>query len=145
MVKKEIRKSTRIIFILLSFSPHTLSVILHHLYAYPVNTPWQDQKKTHPKREKPQFPGQSTSHLLAASNIWPRTLCRGYRLLSSGRSIPICRDYNSFSGRLTSPFKPLGKSLRFSTTYSILVYFIGLSHGQPQQVFTWTRSGPPAV
>lgn len=113
MVKKQIRASTRVIFTPLSFSPHTLSVILHHLYVYPVNIPWQDQKK---KCAKLQFPMQSTSHLLAASHIWPR----GYGLLSSSRRIPVCRDYNSFSGRLTSLFNPLGKSLRFSTTYSIL-------------------------
>lgn len=144
MVKKEIRKSTRIIFIPLSFSPHTLWFCITCMHTLLIHL-GKIRKKTHPKREKPQFPVQSTSHLLAASHIWPRTLRRGYRLLSSGRRIPICRDYNSFSGRLTSPFKPLGKSLRFSTTYSILVYFIGLSHGQPQQVFNWTRSGPPAV
>ena len=58
--------------------------------------------------------------------VWSITLNRGYRLLLIRSRIPICRDYNYFSRRLTSLFNPLGKSLRFSTMYSILFYVTGL-------------------
>lgn len=149
MVKKEIRKSIRIIFAQSCF-PRTLSFCKFCITC--THTLLTFFGKIKKKYKIPVSNQKSLPTCWLHPTVWSIKLNRGYRLLLISSRTPICRDYNYFSCRLTSLFNPLGKSLRSSTMYSVLFYVTGLpncsgflSHGQPQEAFICTRSWLPRV
>lgn len=115
--KKEQKNNLHSIF----FHTHSVPAILYHLYTYPLIILWQEQKHVQNKQTNKSLP-TCWLHSSLINNAQT-----GYELLSTSSRLPVCRDCSYFSATLTSLFNPLGKSLRFSTTFFRLVCVLGIS------------------